>query len=250
MKKVVTKLLICWSLALGIAGASLLSTGIWGNLTALALPEAEVLGKLSEVLVFLMVDEQGAPLVQSVEDQVKVAGVFISQKDANEFFTQLQTENPELAGKVEVTPVSLGGVYQLSQSAESQDNALNFVYIPEKEAVNFAKIILEANDSQYKYLGGVPLFLARGGDEKGYLTIEIRSEQVIPVFFDKKQLDKMLARFKEQKPDIAASVDIQVVFLKNLISDLETGENEILEKIVLVPTAESSQLLESLRTQK
>lgn len=241
------KLLVRWGATLGIAGTAFIGSGIVTNLTALALPEDQVLKKLDPVPVFTIADEQGAPLVASGEDQAKVAGVFISQDDANQFVNQLKTQNPELASKVQVVPVSLGEVYKLSESAESQENALNFAYVPEQEAVNSAKTIGEANNQPYQ--GGVPLFVAKGGEGKGYLTIEKDAQQVIPFFFDKQQLEDMVAKFKEQKPDVAAGVDIEVVPLEGVIETLETSEDKMLEKIVLVPSTESIQFLQNSSTQ-
>ncbi|MEM7590355.1 MAG: Tic22 family protein [Cyanobacteria bacterium P01_A01_bin.83] len=238
------KSLIRWSITLGVAGATFLSWGAIENLIALALPEEEVLEKLDPVPVFTIADEQGAPLVASGENEAKVAGVFISQGDANEFVNQLKTENPELAEKVRVVPVSLGEVYKLSESAQSQENALNFAYVPEEEAVNSAKTLGEEN--QQPYQGGVPLFVARGGEGKGYLTFERDSKQVIPFFFEKAQLEEMVAKFKEQEPDVAASVNIEVHPLEGVIETLETSSDEILEKIVLVPSTESIQFLQNV----
>ena len=235
--------LVRWSVSLGVAGTFFLGSGVVENLTALALPEAEVLKKLDPVPVFTIADEQGAPLVASGENEAKVAGVFISQEDANQFVNQLKAKNPELADKVKVVPVSLGEVYKLSESAKSDENALNFAYVPQEEAVNSAKTLGEAN--QQPYQGGVPLFVAKGGEDKGYLTIEKDSQQVIPFFFDKAQLEEMVAKFKQQKPEVAGSVDIEVVPLEGVIETLETSEDEMLEKIVLVPTEESIQFLQN-----
>lgn len=233
------KLLIRWTASLGILGSLLLASG-----AAIALPEEEVLKKLDPVPVFTIADEQGAPLVASGDDEAKVAGVFISQEDANEFVNQLKDKNPELAEKVKVVPVSLGEVYKLAEAAQTEENALNFAYVPQEEAVASAKTIGEAN--QQPYQGGVPLFVAKGGEDKGYLTIEKDSQQVIPFFFDKQQLEQMVSKFKEQKPDVAASVDIEVVPLEGVIETLETSEDKMLEKIVLVPTEESIQFLQNV----
>ena len=238
------KPLIRWSITLGVAGATFLSWSAIKSPMALALPEAEVLEKLDPVPVFTIADEQGAPLVASGENEEKVAGVFISQGDAKEFVNQLKTENPELAEKVKVVPVSLGEVYKLAGSAEGQESALNFAYVPEEESVTSAKTIGEENEQPYQ--GGVPLFVARGGEGKGYLTFERNSQQVIPFFFDKAQLEEMVARFKEQEPEIAANVDIEVHPLEGVIETLETGSDEILEKIVLVPSAESIEFLQNV----
>lgn len=238
------KPLIRWSITLGVAGATFLSWGAIENLIAIALPEAEILEKLEPVPVFTIADEQGAPLVASGEDEAKVAGVFISQTDANQFVNQLKTENPELAEKVRVVPVSLGEVYKLAQSAESEENALNFAYVPEEEAVASAKTIGEQNKQPYQ--GGVPLFVARGGEGKGYLTIERNSKQVIPFFFDKTQLEAMVNRYKEQEPEIADNIEIEVHPLEGVVETLETGSDEILEKIVLVPSTESIEFLQNV----
>ncbi|MGL4883259.1 MAG: Tic22 family protein [Waterburya sp.] len=237
------KSLVRWSAALGVAGIAFIGLGIAENLTAQALPQEEVLKKLDPVPVFTIADEQGAPLVASGQDKAKVAGVFISQNDANQFVDQLKTKNPELAGKVKVVPVSLGEIYKLSESSQSQQNALNFAYVPEQEAVNSAKTIGQAN--QQPYQGGVPLFVAKGGEDKGYLTIEKNSQQVIPFFFDKQQLEQMVAKFKQQKPEIANSVNIEVVPLEGVIETLETSQDQMLEKIVLVPTTESIEFLQN-----
>jgi hypothetical protein len=244
MRKIaMMKSLVRWSATLGIVGTTLLATGILENLPALALPADEVLKKLDPVPVFTIADEQGAPLVASGKDEAKVAGVFISQQDANNFVTELQTKNPELASKVKVVPVSLGEVQKLSESAQSQENALDFAFVPEQEAVNSAKAILDQSGQQYQ--GGVPLFVAKGGDDKGYLTIEKDAQQVIPFFFDKKQLEDMVSKFKEQKPDVAANVNIEVVPLEGVIKTLQTSNDEMLNKIVLVPSAESIQFLKN-----
>lgn len=247
MKKInMMKSLVRWSATLGLVGTTILYSGLAKNLKAWALPTDQVLQKLDPVPVFTIADEQGAPLVASGEDDAKVAGVFISQADANNFVNQLQTKNAELASKVKVVPVSLGEVYKLAESNESQENALNFAYVPQEEAVNSAKTILAEAGQEYQ--GGVPLFVAKGGDNKGYLTIEKDSKQVIPFFFEKQQLENMVAKFKEQKPDVAANVNIEVVPLEGVIETLETSNDEMLNKIVLVPSSESLEFLQKNTT--
>ena len=63
--------------------------------------------------------------------------------------------------------------------------------------------------------------------------------------WNKKQLENMVAEFKEQKPDVAGNVDIEVLPLEGVIETLATTEDKMWEKIVLVPSAESIQFLQN-----
>ena len=56
----------------------------------------------------------------------------------------------------------------------------------------------------------------------------------------------MVARFKEQEPEVAANVNIEVHPLEGVIQTLETGSDEILQKIVLVPSSESIEFLQNV----
>ncbi len=236
------KSLIRWSATMGLLGA-VVTAGL-GQLKALALPTEQIMQKLNPVPVFTITDEKGTPLVASRnEDQnSQFAGVFISQQDAKNFVTRLQDQNPDLASKVKVVPVPLGKVYELEQKNQSEGNNLNFTYVPNEEAVNSAKAILDQNGQQYK--GGVPLFVAKGGDDQGFLTIEKDSQQVIPFFFEKQQLDNMVNKFKEQQPNLANSVNVEVVLLEVVIETLQNSEDQTLNKIVLVPSNESIKFLQ------
>lgn len=220
---------------LGMVGTTLISCGLF-TLKALALPTEQILQKLNPVPVFTIADDKGAPLVANGENGDKVAGVFISQQDANNFVTRLQSENPNLASKVQVVPVSLGEVFKLANDNSNSDG-LNFAYVPKESHVNDAKNLTA------QYEGGVPLFVAKGGQNNGYLTIEKDGQQVIPFFFEKQQLENMVERFKTQKPDLAASVSIEVVPLEGVIQTLQNNNDSRLRKIVLVPSTESLQFL-------
>lgn len=237
------KSLVRWSATLGLIGSALLGSWFSQNPEALALPEDQIIEKLKPVPVFTIADQDGSPLIASGDDNSKVAGVFISQQDANNFVERLKNENPELADKVQVTPVSLGEVYQLAQKNETQANGLNFAYVPVQTEVELAKKLLSENGQEYQ--GGVPLFVAKGGSEGGYLTIEQNTQQVIPFFFEKKQLEQMVERFKQEKPDLASTVKIEVVPLESVIATLQNSDNEMLNKIVLWPSRESLEFLRS-----
>lgn len=238
--------LIRWGITLGAAGTAFLGWGVVENLPAIALPKAEIIKKLDPVPVFAITDDQGVPLVAaSEENKDMVTGVFISKKDANQFVEKLKTENPELAKKVKVVLSSLGKVYELAESAKGQENALSFAYVPEAKAVTSAKTITEGDEQSYQ--GGVPLFVATGGENKDPLSIEQNSQKVIPFFFDKKELEVVLGEIKEQQPEIADTVNIDVILLENVIETLKTSEDETLADIVLIPSVESIKAAQSLQ---
>lgn len=232
---------------LGIT-TSLIATTIAGTmfsetLKAFAIPEEDILQKLRPIPVFTVADQEGAPLVASGTDDSKVAGVFISESDAKDFVEDLKQKDPALAEQVRVVPVSLGEIYQLSQESEADPNGIKFAYVPINEEVEKAQEVLSQSGQEYQ--GGVPLFVAKAGEEQGYLTIERNNEQVIPFFFEKSQLQNMLSRFEEQQPELASTIVVEVIPLEVILATLETSEDEVLRKIVFVPTEESIDFLRS-----
>ncbi|MEQ9354667.1 Tic22 family protein [Coleofasciculus chthonoplastes] len=243
------KSLVRWSATLGLVGTTLLGSFFGGNLRALALTEQQVMEKLQTVPVFTVTDGEGSPLVASIPNQNNqneaVAGVFISQGDAEAFVERLKQEKPELGNQVRVVPVSLAEVYQLDQQSQNQPNGLDFAYIPVQRQVQSAQQLL----GQGQEFRGVPLFVAKGGQQGGYLTIQQEGQQVIPFFFDKEQLQNLVNRFKEQQPNLASSVQIQVVPLEGIINTLQTQDNPQLEQILLIPSQESLQFLRQSSSQ-
>lgn len=231
--------LVRWSATLGLVGTTLIGSLLGGNLRALALTEQQVMEKLQSVPVFTVTDGQGSPLVASIPNQnnqnAAVAGVFISQRDAEAFVQRLKQENPQLGNQVQVVPVSLAEVYQLDQQSQNQPNGLDFAYIPHQQQVQLAQQLL----GQGQEFRGVPLFVARGGGSGGYLTIQQDGQQFIPFFFNKEQLQNLVDRFKQQQPNQASSVQIQVVPLEGILNTLQTQNNPQLEQILLIPSQES-----------
>lgn len=245
------KSLVRWSATLGLVGSTLLGSFCAENLQALALPEAEVVQKLQPVPVFTVADAKGSPLVASIptngdnKKTTPVAGVFISQKDAQAFVERLKKDKPDLGNDVKVVPVSLAEVYKLKKDNENKPDGLNFAFIPVQQQVQSAQALMGQGGQQQKFQG-TPLFVATGGKEEGYLTVEQNGKSVIPFFFDKEQLQTMVDRFKQQKPDLAATVKVKAVPLEGVIQTLQTKNDEQLNSIVLVPSQESIDFVKSL----
>ena len=246
------KSLVRLGAVLGILGSTLLGPSLAGNMSALALPDQQVLEKLRPVPVFTITDAQGLPLIASVPKEgqtgsnTSVAGVFISQRDAQAFVDRLKTRNPQLAASVRVVPVSLGEIYQLSQANKGKAEEVQFAYVPTTVQVESAKTLLRQGGQQSEF-NGVPLFLARGGPENGYLTIQQGQQEVIPLFFNKEDLQGMLERFKQQQPNIASSLKIEVVNLEAVLEAMGSDNDPFLSKLILVPPRESLEYVRSLQ---
>ncbi|MEC5031412.1 MAG: Tic22 family protein [Oscillatoria sp. PMC 1051.18] len=241
MKSLFRKSFLFSSLATGLLTLGLISP-------ALALPEAEVVEKLRSVPVFTVTDAQGAPLVINDDRQNDraVAGVFISQDDANAFLERLKRENPDLGNQVRVTPVSLGAVYQLGQENRDRSDGLSFAFVPIDEQVESAETLIRQGGQEIDEFRGVPLFVAKAGNEQRYLTLQQGDRQMVPFFFEREQLQTMVDTFKQQNPELAATVKVQVVNLEGVIETLRTSENQQLNQILLVPSQESMEFLRSL----
>lgn len=244
------KSMIRWAATLGLAGSAVIGSSVIGNMRVLALPQEQIVQKLGPVPVFTITDNKGAPLVAAVPNQPKqsgIAGVFISRQDAQAFVEQLKKKDPNLAKNVRVVPVSLGEVYKLDQANQNNPNALDFAYVPQKQQVNAAMTLLQQSGQKVQQFNGTPLFVAKAGNkQKGYLTINQSNQQVIPFFFNKDELQAMLERFKKQKPDLASTVEIQVVNLEGVLQALQTRNDQALNQIVLVPPRESLEFVRSL----
>ncbi len=234
--------LIRWGTTLGLVSSVVLTTMVGQTLKVLALPADEVVKILQGVPVFTLADGQGAPLV-AVDNNKKVTGIFVSQQEAQKFFQQLKKDKPDIASKVTVQPVSLGEVYKLALANANKPDSLNFAYVPVPAEVIIATKLLTA--AGQKYEGGVPLYVARGGKEQGYLTIQQNNEQVIPFFFEEKQIQEMVARFKKEKPDLASTIKIDVVALENVMGTLQKSDDKMLKNIRIVPSEESLKFIQT-----
>lgn len=245
------KALAHWSKVWGLVGGALVSSSILGVTVALALPDAQVEEKLRPVPVFAIADANGAPLVATPprgENRPPVAGVFISQQDAQAFLDGLRTRNPQLAQGVRVVPVSLGEVYKMERAGRNQANRLEFALVPVQVQVDSAIALIRQSGQQIQEFNGVPLFYATGGQDNGYLTIQQGNQQVIPLFFKKEDLQALLDNFKRQQPALASSVAIRVVNLEGVIQTLQEKNDPQLNQIVFIPSRESLEYVRSLQS--
>lgn len=247
------KSLVRWTSKASLISGAVLGAVLANGLSVLALTPEQIVQKLNRIPVFTIADGQGAPLVAQPPNGQKgnpAAGVFISQKDAQAFLDRLKTQNSDLAKNVKVVPVSLAEVYQLEQKNQGKNSQVDFVYVPTKQQVEAATAILKQSGQKIDQFPGTPLFAARAGKDKdkGFLTIQQGNQSLIPMFFDKEQLQNLLDRFKQQQPALAATADIQVYPLEGLLDAMQKQQDPQLEKIVIVPSVESLQFIQSLQS--
>jgi hypothetical protein len=228
------KSLIRWTATLGLVGTTMLTSLLGSYSKALALPEEQIVKTLQSVPVFAIADDQGVPLI-AVEKEQKFTPVFISQQDAQNFFERLKKENPEVASKVKVQPVSLAQVYKM-QASQTEQNRLIVDFVPKESEVESAKKLLSERGQQYQ--GGVPLFVPKAGKEGSFLMIRPNNQDVIPFFFEKATALQMVEQYKKDNPAEAATVKIDVVPLETVISSLQQSNDEFFTKIILFPSQE------------
>jgi hypothetical protein len=237
------KSLIRWSATVGLVGATLMGSMFASTLQVLALTQDQILVKLRPVPVFTIANSEGAPLVASPQNGQKgnpVAGVFITQKDAEAFLNNLKTKNPDIAKNIRVVPVSLAEVYKLNVTNQGKNDKdkLVFTIVPSRQEVDTAQTLLKQSGEKEQF-SGTPLFVARGGQDKGYLTIQQGDKAVIPMFFKKEELQVLMDRFKQQDPKLASTLEVQVLNLEGVLEVMRTKNDPQLDQIMLIPPRES-----------
>lgn len=243
------KSLIRWSATLSLVGATLIGSMMTGTLEVLALTQDQIMQKLRPVPVFTIANSEGAPLVASPQNGQKgnpVAGVFVNQTDAQAFLENLKTRNPDIAKNVRVVPVSLAEVYKLNTAnqGKTEKDKLVFTLVPSRQQVDTAQTLLKQSGDKDQF-NGTPLFVARGGADKGYLTIQQGDKTVIPMFFKKEDLQSLMDRFKQQDPKMASSLEVQVLNLEGVLEVMRTKNDPQLDQIMLVPPRESLEFVRS-----
>lgn len=229
---------------LGLIGGIVLSSfSLLTGLPALALTDEEIIQRLEPVPVFTIADGEGNPLVIPAGDEgnVEVAGVFISQNDAQSFIDNtLRSSNPELASNVQVILISLAEVYKLALESRANDELFGFTFIPVQDEVTSAISLLQQSGQTVEEFDGVPIFYARStAEDGGYLTIEREERQIIPMYFEQEVLQQIVDTLKQRRPEMADTLVIEVTNLETLIQTFQQSDDPGLNQIQLIPTRES-----------
>lgn len=234
------KALLRWSATLGLLGSVTLTTLLGGSGRADALPQAQIVETLGVTPVFFIVSSDNKLLFVSAENNQRVAPRFLSQQDAQQFLTNLQQSNPQTANGARIAVSPLGELYKLDTENANQQQGVQFQYVPSEQQLSNAATLEQS-------FAGVPLFYATVGQES--ITVQENGRTVVPFFFEKEGLMRMVDRFKQAQPDRASQVQIQVVPLEAVIETLKTSNDSNLTQLVLVPSQDSLEFIESVQQQ-
>lgn len=209
------------------------TAGLFGTVAvspAQALPAEEVAARLASVPVYVLGNEESL-LLLSTEENAESASlfVFMSQPRAEQFIAS----NPEIAGGNQILGINLAELYK--QTLVEQEQPLRLTFVPEEAEAN------EAAALNSDYRGGVPLFYAQLEDGSPIPSVpEDGSEEdaVIPMFFSSDDLESNLDALGQQNPEARAAISIGVVPLESLIGQLQSQDEELYNRIRLLPDSD------------
>jgi Tic22-like family len=223
----------------GTIGGLLSSIFLTGTMVE-AIPEAQILTKLQGIPVFALTDRNGAPLIDSDIKKKNYAGAYFSLKDAQAAFQKIGRDRPDLGRQLQIRPVALSEIYKLQTNKK-----VDVLFIPSQPQSVAALALAKKKNLSLSKFEGVPLFLGLAGKQPSYLTINQNKKQVIPLFFDREQLQLQLDVFKKNNPSLAATTGIQVLTLEGFLVTLQTNNNPLYDKVMMMPSAEAMELLRS-----
>ncbi|MEM9908741.1 MAG: Tic22 family protein [Cyanobacteria bacterium P01_D01_bin.44] len=234
-------------LTLGLIGGALL--GVVPQ-RAQALTDEEVAIKLSAIPAFVVANPEGAYITSRLvgqpedggeEQEIALLYVFFSGEDAEEYLTLQRQEDPNFEASAIVGWVELAALYQQAQA--QSDIPLRLLFVPQGEEVSAA---VEINS---EFSSGVPIFLPRYRDDGSYVLLPIgdlnNGEPIVPAFFSQQDIETALNALGEARPELRERIDIQVISLESLISQMEDTNDENLNLLYLLPDSDAVNYIRS-----
>lgn len=211
-------------------------------LPAFALTEAQVVERLAAIPIFVITDRDGIPLVGSNNgEQDRVLPFFLNPQDAEAAVATIAKQEDKSADlDAQVVVRSMQDMYNFIQN--NQDNGLVYQIVPSESSLAAASELTKAKDDR---LPNVPVFFAveQGGENNNGLFTVSQGERVfIPFFFEKAELDRLIAEVNKNdklktKPEIKVISFFQVL---NSMIDTEEGKpSPEVEKFAFFPAQAS-----------
>jgi nickel transport protein len=229
---------------MAMAGGALLSASAIGWQGAWALSEAEIIEKLEEIPVFVIVDDEGRSLTANVtteaETEVSVPVVFIHGFDAETFLSSAQAEEAAFAEGAQIALLSLGSLYE--EASDQLDASASLVYVATPQEVAAASSIAQLGENET--FSGVPLFAAVNLENGQYL---LYADDTLPVFFSLADLQAQVGPYVEANPELQETIGVEVLTLEGLLRGMEANDPELDQLLELVQFVPSSTTINYLQ---
>ena len=220
---------------MAIASSALLAAPAW------ALSEQQILEKLDQIPVFLIVNPEGQSLTASVtideETELEVPIVFVDSQEAESFLAEAENEGEALAADAQIAILPLSDVY--AEASSQLESAESLVYVPSARSLSQATQIVDQE------IQGVPLYAAVDLESNQYL---LTSENTLPMFFSLNDLQSQVSQLIEANPGVAESIGVEVTTFETILQSMSEGDAETDQLLELIRFVPSSQTLEYLRT--
>lgn len=189
--------------------------------------------KLGQVPVFAVTNAQGQPYLANVDGVGHQIGlIFFSHEDALKMLNDMK-KNPG-ASDARVYIMGLDKAYEMVKAKPTpsgirgqngEELKMVFRFYPDSKQVKHAKQLLRKAKSSTKDMEGIPVFVAKG------LALKRGSENVIPVFLTKEDLDQAWERMREKNDKLPRQASVEVGNLMFIVSEMEKGDNPELRNL-------------------
>ncbi|MDJ0507780.1 MAG: hypothetical protein QNJ64_00765 [Crocosphaera sp.] len=235
--------LLRWSLTLGLIINPVTNLILMPVAPVLALPEADIVKFLGGIPVYSILNQEGSPIGQQVENGSVVTPVFMSRTEAKNFLDRLQEQDRQAARSYSVRMLPLSRIYEIARGTSNSSTRLFLEFIPSAKELQAARELTRENGQ--KYPGNVPLYIAKLESDQSYLTIKQDEEDVVPLFFEKATVQKWVEVVSKAQPNLAPNINIQVISLSGLIANLERNDNPLLRSLRFWPSQEMLEIIRS-----
>lgn len=203
--------------------------------------------RLAQVPVFAVTDPQGRPYIAEKQDGRRLGYFFLDPTQAEEFLQQtkesLGTSTPDT--DVQIFPVTLQAALDVARNAgrKTELGSDQFVILANPREIEVAKSLIGSTSS----IQGVPLFFIDGLAVMDPHTTGGDQEPVIPLFFNKEDLDLLLKKATEKNQSLDFSQSpVEVVELATALDEMTQGKNPRLRNVAFFPPSDGMEYLKSI----